>query len=39
LPPFDPDTGEIKKVSIERPTEIVLDQTKLCPKTKHRRAN
>jgi 2-iminobutanoate/2-iminopropanoate deaminase len=30
LPPFDPDTGEVIKASIERQTEIVLDQMKLC---------
>ncbi len=30
LPPFDPDTGEIRAVSIERQAELVLDQLKLC---------
>ena len=30
LPPFDPDTGEILPVTIERQTELVLAQLKLC---------
>ncbi len=30
LPPFDPETGEVKAATIERQTEIVLDQMKLC---------
>jgi 2-iminobutanoate/2-iminopropanoate deaminase len=33
LPPFDPETGEIVKVSIERQTELVLQQMKLCLET------
>ena len=30
LPPFDPDTGEILPVAIERQTELVMAQLKQC---------
>jgi 2-iminobutanoate/2-iminopropanoate deaminase len=30
LPPFDPETGEVKPLAFERQAEIVLDQMKLC---------
>ena len=33
LPPFDPTTGEVAKVSIERQTELVLEEQKLCVET------
>ena len=33
FPPFDPETGEVVKAPIERQTEIVLDQMKLCLET------
>jgi 2-iminobutanoate/2-iminopropanoate deaminase len=33
LPPFDPDTGEIKPVPFEQQAERVLDQMQLCLQT------
>ena len=33
FPPFDPATGDIAQVSIERQTELVLEQMKLCLET------
>ncbi|EHR03601.1 RidA family protein [Bradyrhizobium sp. WSM471] len=30
LPPFDPVTGEVKRLPFVRQSEIVLDQLKLC---------
>jgi 2-iminobutanoate/2-iminopropanoate deaminase len=33
LPPFDPLTGEVVNAPIERQTELVLEQLKLCVET------
>ena len=33
FPPFDPDTGEVVDPPIERQTELVLEQMKLCLET------
>ena len=33
LPPFDPETGELAAMPIERQSEIVMEQMKLCLET------
>jgi 2-iminobutanoate/2-iminopropanoate deaminase len=33
LPPFDPQTGEVVNAPIERQTELVMEQLKLCVET------
>jgi 2-iminobutanoate/2-iminopropanoate deaminase len=33
LPPFDPTTGEVVNAPIERQTELVMEQLKLCVET------